>query len=206
METRLPLSGRPDDQPGPVHEGREEKTSSSTFEDLVRPLLAPIHRWALVICGDADEADDVVQDVLLRLHRHRDRLPPSEKRKTWLYRITRNSCLDRLKGRRREGVRRERASRKGETLVGWSGPGPERGLLQKESARLVREFMEHTSRRQREIMDLVDLQGYEPTEAARLLGLKPATARVHLMRARRSLRTWILDHYPEWSPEDDHEV
>jgi RNA polymerase sigma factor (sigma-70 family) len=62
---------------------------------------------------------------------------------------------------------------------------------------LVKSFLSDLSSRQREIFDLCDLQGYSPSEVARLLELEPATIRVHLLRARAVIRTQILRHYPE---------
>jgi RNA polymerase sigma factor (sigma-70 family) len=67
------------------------------------------------------------------------------------------------------------------------------------SARLVtvvKESLGALSGRQREIFDLVDLQGHSPAEAAALLGLNAATVRVHLLRARRQLRLQILGSHP----------
>ncbi len=62
---------------------------------------------------------------------------------------------------------------------------------------IVRSFFRELSERQREIFDLVDLQGYRPAEAAEMLGIDAATARTHLLRARRTIRGRIVDHYPE---------
>jgi DNA-directed RNA polymerase specialized sigma24 family protein len=50
--------------------------------------------------------------------------------------------------------------------------------------------------RQREVFDLIDLQGYSPAEAAHLLAMNGTTVRVHLLRARRRLRTRILEMHP----------
>jgi RNA polymerase sigma-70 factor (ECF subfamily) len=51
--------------------------------------------------------------------------------------------------------------------------------------------------RQREVLALVDLEGWPATVVAERLGIAPATVRVHLLRARRALRSWILDRHPE---------
>ena len=49
------------------------------------------------------------------------------------------------------------------------------------------------SERQREVVDLVDLQGYRAAEAAELMGIAPGTARATLFQARKALRTQLLD-------------
>jgi RNA polymerase sigma-70 factor (ECF subfamily) len=76
-------------------------------------------------------------------------------------------------------------------------PDPASPLDDADLARFVRRVVRDLPDRQREVLDLVDLQGYAPTEAASLLGVSPATARVHLMRARRTLRAAIIGRDPE---------
>ena len=61
---------------------------------------------------------------------------------------------------------------------------------------LVRTFLEVLPPRQREAMDLVDLQGLGQSEAAERLGISPATLRTHLFRARRTLRGHVLEIEP----------
>ncbi len=61
---------------------------------------------------------------------------------------------------------------------------------------VVRKFLEELTERQRGMMDLVDLQGYTPMEAAEMLGINPNTARVHLLRARRHMRASLLARKP----------
>ena len=55
---------------------------------------------------------------------------------------------------------------------------------------------------QREAVDLVDLQGFKPAEAAEMLGLNHATLRVHLHRGRRKLRALLADDSDSGAPSD----
>jgi RNA polymerase sigma-70 factor (ECF subfamily) len=59
----------------------------------------------------------------------------------------------------------------------------------------VKSFFTTLSPRQRELIELVDLQGYTAVEAAEVMGIEPQTARVHLMRARRTLREKMLEKH-----------
>ena len=58
--------------------------------------------------------------------------------------------------------------------------------------RLIRTLLSEIPMRQREVFDLVELQGLRPIEAADLLGMNPNTLRVHLLRARRAMRREML--------------
>ena len=62
----------------------------------------------------------------------------------------------------------------------------------KRTLRLIRTFLAELPARQREVFDLVDLQGLKPVEAAEVLEMNPSTLRVQLMRARRRMRTEML--------------
>ena len=62
----------------------------------------------------------------------------------------------------------------------------------KRTLRLIRTLMTELPVTQREVFDLVDLQGLKPVEAAEVLEMNPSTLRVQLMRARRRMRTEML--------------
>jgi RNA polymerase sigma-70 factor, ECF subfamily len=64
-------------------------------------------------------------------------------------------------------------------------------------ASVVRRFLTRLPERQREVFDLVDLQDVPAVEAAAMLGVKPATARVHLFKARRALREHLTAQHAE---------
>ena len=74
-------------------------------------------------------------------------------------------------------------------------------LERRETAELVARFFNELAPRQREVLELVDLQGLEPSEAAEALGVSPSTARVHLHRARRALRAVVLNRHPDLARE-----
>jgi RNA polymerase sigma factor (sigma-70 family) len=57
--------------------------------------------------------------------------------------------------------------------------------------------MQKLSDRQREVFDLVDLQGFSTVEVSAMLKMEPVTVRSHLFRARKAIRKKILDNYPE---------
>lgn len=147
--------------------------------------------------GDPDDADDVVQRTLVRAYTAIDSLSGAEAFHGWLYAIMRNVASE--LGRRARS--RDRALRRLEVAqaqdpahaVGDRNPQSSEST---ELADLVRTFLEELSDQQRAIMDLVDLQGMTPTEAGKVMGLKPSTARVHLLRARRRIRARILTVRP----------
>jgi RNA polymerase sigma-70 factor (ECF subfamily) len=157
---------------------------------LMREIRPLVYRWAWVKTADADDADDVTQTVLLRVYQGIDRFEARSNFTSWLYRITANtatemhrhrSVMQRLADRVRVIARPDRTA---------TDP-----LDRIEGARvrnIASTIVESLPERQRVAFDLVDLQGFTPTEAADMLELNATTLRVHLLRARRTIRSRIL--------------
>ncbi|MEN8374012.1 MAG: RNA polymerase sigma factor [Gemmatimonadota bacterium] len=164
------------------------------FEALVRIVYVRIYRWALAGVGDADDAEDVTQRVLVALHAKLRGWEGRGRFTTWLYRITANEASS---WRRRAQSLLRRARQAQEATVGVvreasAEPTVDRQrLMERVEAHFLR-----LPRRQREVMDLVDLQGFSPKETAEMLGLNDSTVRANLFKARRALRSRLLVEDP----------
>jgi RNA polymerase sigma-70 factor, ECF subfamily len=166
------------------------------LDQLLRCVRDQVFRWALVITADSDDADDITQQVSLtlqrKLHLFEQRAPFS----TWLYRIVRNTALE---SRRRARFTRE-VSLDDDAVQRTLSSSTEDRLTQIDEAQsvaLIRLLFVELPPRQRELIDLVDTQGFKTVEAAEMMEIEPETARVHLMRARRTLRSRMLELHPE---------
>ncbi len=74
------------------------------FDDLVRRYRRELHVYCYRMLGSFDEAEDHVQEVLLRAWRSRERFQGRSSPRTWLYRVATNACLDTLRRDARRGV------------------------------------------------------------------------------------------------------
>ena len=168
-------------------------------DDVLRRCHGTIYRWALVhTAGDADEADDIAQEVLLRLLRSLHRYAGRSRFTTWLYQVTRNAALGwrrRLSGRLRviERFAREPDAAREEAV---------QEVERTEIGAVVAALFHQLPRRQREVFHLADIEGVPLVEIAARMGLNAGTARAHLFRARRTLRARILERHPELVEED----
>jgi len=166
---------------------------AAAFAELVRAIRPLVFRWACVDSGDPDDAEDITQEVLVRVYRGLHTYHEGSSFTTWLYQIARNVGLD----RKRKRARRRRlweAVRPSSREV--ADDGPEEAFVRGEFGSIVQTFVRELPQRQRQALDLVDLQGHSPTEAAEMLGMDAGTVRTHLHRARRRLRTLILARLP----------
>lgn len=169
-------------------------------EELLRRSRDTIYRWALVQTGEPADAEDVTQEVLIRLHRALHTFGGRSHFATWLYRITRNEALG-LRRRIRGRLRLVRAAALEATVDDPSPDDPLRRVHAGQLAALADALLHRLPRRQREILSLADLEGCDVREIAERLGISPSTARVHLFHARRALRGWILERWPELAGE-----
>jgi RNA polymerase sigma-70 factor, ECF subfamily len=150
-----------------------------------------VYRWAIVHTSSADDAEDIAQQTLLRVHAKVCDFAFASKFTSWLHVVTRSVAAEWLRTRHRRA-----------RLLAANPPNPLSDTAAFQPAgvshleRIVREQLGSLPARQREAFDLIDLQGYTPAEAAELLGMNANTTRVHVMRARRAIRTRLLAQSP----------
>ena len=170
------------------------------FLEKVLPFKDKVFRLAKRLLASSEEAEDATQEVLVRLHLGLRKFRGGSSFETWLYAITRNATADVVRRGRSRKRMADRFSALGEHGELLAPTDPVETLSTQRLAARVREFLVELPVRQREAVDLVDLQGLAPAEAADLLGTNRATLRTHLFRGRRALRTRLLD--PASSGED----
>ncbi len=184
---------------------RAARGDPEAFADLATRVRRTVHRWALARTGDADDADDVAQSVMVRLHRHLPGWRGDGRFTSWLYRMTANAAAShRPRPRAPTGVAGSSDRREGGARGGEAAPIPidpaERAVARVYAegvSDLVRTFFEALPPRQREVFDLVDLQGFAPAEVAEMLEMNGNTVRAHLFKARATIRRRILVRHPE---------
>lgn len=172
---------------------RARRGDPEAFDRLAGAYRDLMFRWALVRTGEVDDAEDATQEALVRLHRGLHRYDGRARFETWLYAVVASAAADVRRRSARRLRLRERYSALGDPAES-AGPAPvEERLETRRLAALVITFLRSLPARQREALDLVDLQGVAPAEAAARLGIGHGTLRTHLFRARRALRGRLLD-------------
>lgn len=187
------MSDRALDIPGQLLvRARDDDNALSDLIDAAAPVVS---RWALVQTGNAADADDVTQEVLIRMIRNLDTLPEPPRFAGWLYTVTRNAATDRFRSRSRQRTAADSEDILGSAVSDIANPASdaERGEL----GDVLRAAFDELPSRQREVFDLVELQGIPATEAAGILGIRATSVRGNLFKARRNLRRRILTVWPD---------
>jgi RNA polymerase sigma-70 factor (ECF subfamily) len=169
----------------------------SAFTTLVTRFHPAVFRWSLTFARDPDEADDIVQEVFVRVHRQLGQYRSDGSLDAWLYRITRRAALQMSRTSKRRG----RLARSPAALpardVYTTDPG---GRVDRQrAAAIIHELFEKLPPRQREIFDLIDLQGLSPAEAGERTGMKAVSIRANLFKARKAIRESLLSTHPSYS-------
>jgi RNA polymerase sigma-70 factor (ECF subfamily) len=168
----------------------------SAFTTLVTRFQPAVFRWALMFASDPDEAEDITQEVFVRTYRQLGEYRSDGPLDAWLYRITRRAATQMRRTRNRRGRLALSPAAQPTRDVYTTDPG---GRVDRErAASVIRELFGELPRRQREIFELVDLQGFSPAEAAERTGMKPVSVRANLFKARKAIRESLLATHPSY--------
>jgi RNA polymerase sigma factor (sigma-70 family) len=168
-------------------------------------LLAEEHRAALLrLCykmtGSPEEAEDLVQDTLLKAFTHIAEFELRASMRTWLYRIATNACLDQQRGRKPWDIdKRWQWFRENGELVQQLEQqlylSPERSAEVKEvAATCINCVTMSLPEKQRAAIVLCDQAGLSREEAARSIGASVASVKTELHRARKKM-TEVFEHH-----------
>ncbi len=150
------------------------------FAAIFRRYHQPLFRYCYVIVGNSEDAQDALQNTMIKVLRA---LPGEERRielKPWLYRIAHNESIDLLRRRR------ETPALDVEQIA--PGPGPAEDAETRERLRRLISDLRELPDRQREVLVMRELAGLDFEEISSALGTSSAVARQTLYEARLSLR------------------
>jgi RNA polymerase sigma-70 factor (ECF subfamily) len=180
---------------------RVREDDAGAFEELVELYQ---HRLVAVmnhLVGNAEEAEDLAQEVFLRVYRTRKKYHPRSKFSTWLFTIANNLALNALRSRKRKPIlllpvqdSGPLGPRPAERLVQDRGSGPMRRLERQELTELIRRALEGLNERQRMAVVLNKFEDMNYAEIAEVMGLTIKAVKSLLSRARENLRVALSSY------------
>lgn len=160
------------------------KMERKEFEILSSRLRPAIYKMARRVTGSEDDADDVAQDVLLKLWCMRERLDEYRSVEALAMVMSRRMSIDRL--RQSRGVPLEDIERLEET------PSPEEALMRYEAEAETDSLLATLPDREQAVIRMKHIDGMETSEIAALIGTSEVNVRVALSRGRRRIKDLFL--------------
>ena len=175
------------------------------FQTIYADFQPRILRYMGRMVGER-EAEDLTQEIFVKVNRALAGFRGESSLSTWLYRIATNAALDR---RRSPSFRRSTLLRLvddvseagaeaepggGEARAGERAPSAEEQLIRKEMNECIRDFVEKLPDNYRTTLVLSELEGLKDGEIAEILGVSLETVKIRLHRARAKLKRELMLH------------
>ena len=179
----------------PVSPYRRARPATSNFEDLLRPQVEYLYRLAWRFTGSAADAEDLVQDVLLKLYPRTQELLKIERLRPWLARVLYRQYVDSVRQRARSPIAVLATDAEGEdnpldTLPAMTD-GPEEHAERSWWRERILAALERLNPEQRTVLTMHDVEGYSLEELETILEAPLGTLKSRLHRARQRLRALL---------------
>lgn len=190
---------------------RLKARDDAAVETLIARHEGKVFGLALRVTGNRADAEEVLQDVFWRVLQHIDSFRGESKLSSWIYRITANTALEKVRKRPQMqdlplaeelGPAMTEDGRIAEPVVDWTRL-PHEKLEQKELAQRLEAAIAQLPPDYRTVFVLRDVEGLPTEEAAEVLGLSVAALKTRLHRARLFLRKQLTDYVAARQPALD---
>jgi RNA polymerase sigma-70 factor (ECF subfamily) len=184
------------------------------FEQIHETFRPKIQRYLIRLVGE-QEAEDLTQEVFVKVSRALKNFRGESQLSTWIYRIATNAALDRFDS---PSYQRAIQAQLAQDAIGddeveledqdvWTGektPRLETEVMRQEMYECVWNRLEHLPANYRTVLLLSDMEGFTNNEVAEILGVSLDAVKIRLHRARARLRKDIETYCPpaEWVPDE----
>jgi RNA polymerase sigma-70 factor (ECF subfamily) len=178
---------------------RAQRGDRAAFDTLVRRYDQDVLRLTLRVVRSPDEAQDLYQEVFLKVYRSLGRFRLESRFSTWLYRVAMNVCLDHL--RQRKSRHEIQATDGGDGEAGYTQTiaderpvlNPERAAHSREIERRLQEALTRLSPLERMVFELKHCEGLKLRVIGEVCGTSEEAAKNSLFRATQKLRADLSD-------------
>ena len=179
-----------------------DATSRQEFESVALPLLDYLYGAAMRMTRDRAEAEDLVQDTMIRAYRFWSKFEPGTNIKAWLLTILRNTFITGVNKRNRARQFKQELGQQAESM-GMEGTlphtnpstiAPDEALAQTTERQQILEALDSLPEDYRTAVSLADLQGLSYREIADIVECPIGTVMSRLYRGRKILHKLLFDH------------
>jgi RNA polymerase sigma-70 factor (family 1) len=161
------------------------------FGQLFREYKNKLYSFIFHLSGSATIAEDVLQDVFLKIWRDRDQLTGIDNFNAYLYRMAQNTAINVLRRQSREALLLNEVQR-----LAPEGVQGDELLAAKEVQTALQQTINNLPPQQRKVYQLGQEQGLTYEQIAGSLGISTSTVRNHMVQALKAIREFIAFHFP----------
>ncbi len=173
-------------------------SSEEAFNEIAGRYSEMIIGFAMKLCKNAHDAQDIKQDVLLILATKLHTFKGNSKFSTWLYRVTINTCYKYLAGTnrktRKEIQLEENPLKQLSSECAWARR-PDEIILSQEKMSIICLAVDELNEINKKIFNLKDIHGFSNTEVGKSMGLSISAVKSRVLRTRLSLRNKISEYF-----------
>lgn len=160
-----------------------------SFHNDILPLKNELYRLALRITLNPAEAEDVVQETMMKVWNRRDEWERLESIEAFCLTICRNLSLDKL---RRMDNQAQTLDATIDPSDSWVASNPEEQTVQRDRVQLVRQLIDQLPEKQRSVMQLRDIEGKSYRDIATILQISEEQVKINIFRARKTIKERFL--------------
>jgi RNA polymerase sigma-70 factor (ECF subfamily) len=161
-----------------------------SFRNDILPLKNELYRLALRITLNPAEAEDVVQETMIKVWNRRDHWEELDSIEAFCLTICRNISLDKIK----KAENQNQSIEEGHDAPDLSyTSNPEEQAMQRDRIRLIRHLIDHLPEKQRSCMQLRDFEGKSYKEIAQVLGISEEQVKINIFRARQTIKQKYIE-------------
>ena len=161
-----------------------------SFRNDVLPLKNELFRLALRITLNRVEAEDVVQETMIKVWNRRDRWEELESIEAFCLTICRNIAIDKI--RKMENQNQSLTDEHDAPDQSYAS-NPEEQAMQQDRIQLVRRLIDNLPEKQRSVMQLRDIEGKSYKEIAEVLDISEEQVKINIFRARQTIRQKFIE-------------
>ena len=162
--------------------------SVKEFKNIVFPIQNALFRVAKRVVGESSLAEDVVQEVFIKIWNQRNQLADIKNIEAWSMRMTKNLSIDKLRSKHQKTV--ELDEQYDQVSAAHS---PHQLLESEDTMQHLKQLMHALPEKQRLILHLRDVEDLSYQEISEVMNLPMNQVKVNLFRARQQMRARILD-------------
>ena len=175
-----------------MEKDREKEVAPKDFDMIVEKYADFVYNVAFRMMGTPEDAEDVSQDAFISAYRAFDRFRGESRVTTWLYRITVNAALMKLRKEKRARTL-TKTGLEDVDVVDWDA-GPERLAVTSELGEKLHEGIAQLQPELRSSVVLRDVEGLSNDEAAEVLGITVSSLKSRVHRGRIILREYLSEY------------